>query len=226
MKRLAWLCAVLTAILILPSCSGSKSADSELEDRITSFLETVFGDQKIIDMDSVPDDELSRFAFHVGMYKGTIHERPVGLWEGLTEQQIEENILNVFGQDFDIDRLNYEYIMVERINDDGTYVPSLYGAPSYGLKYVIHGITPLEDCNYEAVVSYIDINADIVTFDSQGNRLPPDVSGNEMSNEERTKEIDRLKKKILANPEKYERVKLRLTVTDDRIALTGAEKIK
>ncbi|MHC1696299.1 MAG: hypothetical protein AB9835_13735 [Eubacteriales bacterium] len=160
------------------------------------------------------------------MYKGTVHERPVGLWEGLTKLQIEENIRDVFGKDFNLDKLDYENIMIERINDDGTYVPAIYGAPTYGMKYVIHTVKNLTVNKYEAVISYIDINADIVTFDAQGNRLPPDNASQNMTIEDRENEIVTLKKKILASPEKYERVKLSLIITDDHISLIGAENIK
>ncbi|MHC1696298.1 MAG: hypothetical protein AB9835_13730 [Eubacteriales bacterium] len=56
MRNLIKALVILITIMLLPSCCVNISADNTLEERITTFLETVFGDQKILDMSNATDD--------------------------------------------------------------------------------------------------------------------------------------------------------------------------
>jgi hypothetical protein len=185
----------------------------------------MFYDQKILDIFNASEQEISEFVFHLALYRGIIHERPTKIGEGLTLQQIEENIHEITGDNTLMMKINYNYIPADYDEKNEIFVPWLYGAPSYAFRYVIHEIKHSSDYFYEVVVSYIDTNAFISSFDPDGNRIIPDyaetfdASGG--SAESKNKAVNELRAEILHNPEKYEKVNILLAITDEHIYFRG-----
>jgi len=223
MKRICITFIIILFIFGLTSCKN----ENELETRVESYLNEVFNDQKILDIFNASEQEISEFVFHLAVYKGIVHKRPMQIGEGLTLQQIEENIHEITGDNTLMMKINYNYIPADYDEKNKIFVPFIYGAPSYGFRYVIHDIKHSSDYFYEVVVSYIDTNAFISSFDPDGNRINYDYTETFDSSgaDNRNKAINDLKADILKNPEKYERVNILLAITDEHIYFRGVCEI-
>lgn len=202
---------------------------NDINTRIKVFLEEVFYDQKIVSFDDFNDmcEDLNNFVFHVGVYRGIVHKLTGKIGEGLTKKMIEDNIEAVFGLNV-ISKLDYDsYPFMEYDEECNMYIPAIYGAPSYAFKYVLHNIENISGDKYKAVISYIDTNGYILTFDREGTRIIPDNIKDmpESSVEDREKSISELKSEIIQNPEKYERMELSFEINGNYIHLLSAKKL-
>ena len=201
--------------------------------RIESFVGTMFVDPKIPFFDGFDDmsEELNSFLLFLGVYKGIVYKNPGVAGDGLTKEMIEDNIRAIFGQEA-IANLDYSHIVAEYDEQRGVYVPGPYGAPQYGLRYIFHSIENVSGNVYKTVVSYIDTNGFLLSFDADGSGnwiIPEDINERiEKANfDEHTKVreegIEEFKNEILANPDKYERTELYLEIGDDYIHLLSAK---
>ena len=243
MKKFICILLVLLSInLFIISCENSEE-EIDINTRIEIFLNTVMNDPKIPFFDGFDNfdtisEELQRFIFHIAIYKGSVYQNTGTIGDGLSKEMIEENIRAVFGAEV-ILKLDYDYICAAYDDERGIYIPWVYGAPQYNLRYVFHSIENVKDNVYKAVVSYIDTNGFLLSFDADGSGdwiIPDEINDRikqrqaavNVENPEYAKArkdgIEEFTQEILKNPEKYEKTEVYLEVGDDYIKLISAKK--
>ena len=213
--------------------------DIDANARIEAFVSAVFRDPKIVffDESSFADmsEELNRYIFMVGVYRGIVYRCPSAIGEGMTKEMIEANIQAVFGADA-LPKLDYSYICADYDEKRGIYLPWVYGAPTNGLRYIFHSIENVRGNVYRALVSYIDANGFLLSFAADGSGewiIPKDINDRiekeaakadwEEYSAIREKGIEEFMQEIRHNPEKYERTELYFEIGGDYIHLLSAK---
>jgi|GEM_PF-5024292 len=217
--------------------------EADVEDRVESFIGTVFRDPKIVFFDNYDNmtEELGNFIFHVGVYRFDLYSDNEYIYDendktiyGLTKEMIEENIKTVFGEEV-INKLNYDHLPADYLEEQGIYRPWIYGAASNAIAYMFYGVENIEGNIYRALVSYIDTNGAILSIDEDGMYMFPPEYIMEMEEglkyligsdytKKRLEVIEELKKYMMSHPERYERAEIYLEVGDDYINLLSAKK--
>jgi len=202
----------------------------DVNTRIETFISVLFTDPKIAFFENFDNmtEELNQFVFMIGVYKGIVHRYTGKIGEGLTKEMIEENIQAVFGSDV-ISKLDYSYIPADYDAEQEIYIPWVYGALNNALRYVFYDIEQMDyDIDrpqYSVKISYIDVNGNLLAYDTNGDRICPPEYITEMEDGNREEAIEEFKKEIMQNPQYYERTRLYVEVGNDYINLLSARQI-
>ena len=199
------LCCVVLLTAVSCSDAGSEESAGASGTRVSEFLNAHFAHSKLVEFggDAYISGEMNQLLFAIGVHEGGIYQYPLHTREGITNEQIEENIANVFGREI-LAKLDYSFIPAEYDANTGKYTPSEYSARAAYVYFALD-VWELSEGVFRAVVAYTEeSNGVIVAFDADGNRVIYEAVESLYEAGERDRARGELEGYVRNAPEKYE----------------------